>query len=152
MDAAQWLAANLSPHALHFAFIDPYSLGAFRFEIIEALSFLKRIDMLVHVSRMDLQRNVWFNMVDERQDFDLFAPGWRDSVDLTMTQSNVRRAVFDYWQTLVARTGIDISPEMRLIRAEKGQPLYWLLLAAKHKLPLEFWKTASVSDQFAFKL
>lgn len=148
--AAAWLAANANPHSLHFAFIDPYSLGAFRFEIVEYLSRLARIDMLVHVSKMDLQRNLGFNIERERSCFDAFAPGWREAVDVRGPQSSVRVAVFEYWQRLVAGAGVSTSAEMKLIRAEKGQPLYWLLLAAKHELAHRFWTVASQESQMGF--
>jgi hypothetical protein len=36
---------------------------------------------------------------------------------------------------------------MKLITGSKGQPLYWLLLAAKHALAHKFWATASKSAQ-----
>ena len=32
---------------------------------------------------------------------------------------------------------------MRLLKGGKNQPLYWLLLAAKHELAHKFWATAS---------
>ena len=43
---------------LHFAFLDPHNLGALSFDLFQTLSKLKRIDIIVHVSVSDLQRNV----------------------------------------------------------------------------------------------
>ena len=43
------------------------------------------------------------------------------------------------------------STDMRLLTGSNNQPLYWLLMAAKHSLPHKFWATASnVEGQSAF--
>lgn len=144
------IAPKLNAYSLHFAFLDPYNLGAFDFSVIEALAKFKFIDMLVHVSKMDLQRNLGLNVAAERSAFDQFAPGWRSAVNLNQGQSAVRREVFDYWRRLVSETGVPPSTDMKLITGSKNQPLYWLLLAAKHDLAHKFWRTASASDQFSF--
>ncbi|MDR0577610.1 MAG: hypothetical protein LBI87_08790, partial [Candidatus Accumulibacter sp.] len=54
VDAVKQVLARLNAHGLHFAFLDPFDLAALNFDIIVALSTLKRIDMLVHISQMDL--------------------------------------------------------------------------------------------------
>jgi hypothetical protein len=51
--------AKLDPDALHFAFLDPFNLEALAFEIIRKLARkLNRIDILLHVSALDLNRNL----------------------------------------------------------------------------------------------
>jgi len=57
-DAALKVATITNRFGLHVAFLDPFSLGALHFEIIKSLARLKRMDMLIHVSAMDLQRNL----------------------------------------------------------------------------------------------
>lgn len=52
-------------------------------------------------------------------------------------------APFQYWRDKVASRQVWPSTEMRLITGSKNQPLYWLLLAAKHELAHKFWATAS---------
>lgn len=141
------ISALLRPHGLHFAFIDPFNLGAFDFEVMRTLSLLKRIDMLVHVSKMDLQRNLGFNVGMQQSAFETFAPGWRSSIDLGQSQPNIRRDVFEYWRNLVANLGIDASADMRLITGGRNQPLYWLLLVAKHDLAHKFWASATDTGQ-----
>lgn len=133
----------LNPHGLHFAFLDPFNLEALDFAIIKNLAELKRIDMLVHINQMDLQRNLINNVDSEESAFDALAPGWRDKVDSGRKQSEVRQAVFLYWRDLVASQGVWPSLEMRLISGHTNQPLYWLLIAAKHDLAHQFWATAS---------
>lgn len=51
--------------------------------------------------------------------------------------------MFQYWRDQVANLGVWPSAEMKLITGSKNQPLYWLLLAAKHDLAHKFWATAS---------
>jgi hypothetical protein len=53
-----WGPFVLIAYGLHFALLDPHNLGALSFSIIEQLAKLKHVDILVHVSVSDLQRNV----------------------------------------------------------------------------------------------
>lgn len=131
------------PYGLHFAFIDPFSLEALEFKLIEQLAELKRIDLLIHLSAMDLQRNLSAHLVASDTRWDGFAPGWRTSVDLLGSQVEVRRRMVEYWRQKISQLGLWPSTEQRLVTGDKGQPLYWLLMAARHALPLEFWGVAS---------
>ncbi len=144
--AVQQVVPNLHRYGLHFAFLDPFNLEALDFGIIRTLSTLKRIDILVHMNQMDLQRNLVTNTVSEESAFDVFAPGWRDKVDIARGQQEVRQQVFQYWRGLIASLGVWPSTEMKLIRGTRNQPLYWLLLAAKHELAHKFWAAASDVD------
>lgn len=146
-ETVQGALTEAAAHGLNFAFIDPFSIGALDFEILKALSQLKRIDVLVHVSKMDLQRNLPGSVASEESQFDLFAPNWRDNVNLNQLHPAIRRAVFEYWRRLVASTGIATSDETKLITGSRGQHLYWLLLAAKHDLAHRFWKESAKGDQ-----
>lgn len=143
VDAAENMVSAVSGYALHFAFVDPYNLEALDFRVIQALSGLKRIDLLIHLSAMDLQRNLSINLTADNSAFDAFAPGWRDKVSTTGAQSEVRRRVVEYWRELVANLGVWPSTGQRLISGENNQPLYWLLLAARHALAHKFWETAA---------
>jgi three-Cys-motif partner protein len=146
-DTVKQIAARLHSNGLHFVFIDPFNLGAFDFEVMRTLSRLKRIDMLVHVSKMDLQRNLGFNVGMQQTAFETFAPGWRSAVNLEQSQQNIRRDVFQYWRGLVGNLGIDASTDMRLITGTRNQPLYWLLLVAKHDRAHKFWVSAADTGQ-----
>jgi three-Cys-motif partner protein len=55
--AMRSIVRKLNPQGLHFAFLDPHNLGALSFDLFESLATLKRIDIIVHVSLSDLQRN-----------------------------------------------------------------------------------------------
>ncbi len=141
----------LNAYGLHFAFLDPFDLAALNFDIIVALSALKRIDMLVHISQMDLQRNVVTYATTDNSPFDTFAPGWREKVSIIQGQQELRQQIFQFWRDKVAGLGVWPSTDMRLLTGSNNQPLYWLLMAAKHSLPHKFWATASnVEGQGAF--
>lgn len=142
VDAVPQMVRSVSHYGLHFAFIDPYSLGALDFDIIKRLAKLKRIDMMIHLSIMDLQRNLMVNLKADESTFDTFAPGWRGAVDTAGSQRAVRQRVIQYWRDRVASLGVWTSTEQRLISGDKNQPLYYLLLAAGHELPHKFWATA----------
>jgi three-Cys-motif partner protein len=55
--AVDKIVAAVNPKGLHFAFLDPYDLEGLSFDIIRKLSKLK-VDLLIHVSVHDLQRNL----------------------------------------------------------------------------------------------
>ena len=143
VEAAEKMVSAVSGYGLHFAFVDPYSLGALDFQIISSLSKLKRIDLLIHLSVMDLQRNMSINLSANDSAFDAFAPGWRSEVSTVASKQELRRQVVDFWRRKVSSSGVWPSLDQRLISGEKNQPLYWLLLAARHDLAHKFWATAS---------
>lgn len=143
IDTALVILRRLEPAALHFAFIDPYSLGALDFSIFKALSRRKRMDMLIHLSKMDLQRNLDENIGSAVSAFDRFAPDWRKVVDAEQAQRGIRTEIIDHWRDLVSGLGTEASTAMRLLKGPTGQHLYWLLLVAKHDLAHKFWKTAA---------
>ena len=143
VDAARQMVSSVSEYGLHFAFLDPYNLESLDFRVISTLATLKRIDLLIHVSAMDLQRNLLANLRVEGSAFDKFAPGWRDKVNTTGSNLEIRRRIVEYWREKVAGLGVWPSIDQRLISGEKKQPLYWLLLAARHNLAHQFWSTAA---------
>jgi three-Cys-motif partner protein len=125
--------------ALNFAFLDPYNLGALDFSVLSTLAKLYRIDVMVHVSQMDLQRNFDRNSSMDRSVLDTFAPGWRDEVDTSSSQRSARQAYFEYWKRLIQSTGIKTNAEVRLVTGPGSIPLYLLLLATRHDLAHKFW-------------
>ncbi|WP_246679226.1 three-Cys-motif partner protein TcmP [Mesorhizobium sp. B2-6-2] len=144
-DTAFWARQRTPPHGLNFAFLDPFSLEALDYEAIKSLAQIKRIDMLVHVSTMDLQRNLKLNLTAEDSAFDSFAPGWRDVLEIR-SKARTREDLLTYWRELVSKTGIWTSEDVRLIKGSRGQRLYWLLLAAGHDLAHRFWKSVAPKD------
>lgn len=147
VDAAAQVTRIVNTAGLHFAFIDPFSLGALDFRIIQSLAKLKRIDMLIHVSKMDHQRNLNINIKADASALDLFIPGWRGRIDRNCSQQEVRRQIVEYWQELVRATGKRPSTDWELIKGSRGQHLYWLLLVAEHDLAHKFWNVATDNDQ-----
>jgi three-Cys-motif partner protein len=138
-EAAQRLTEHLSPHGLHVAFLDPFSLGALSIGLIRSLAKLHHVDVLAHVSAMDLFRNFPAELKGERSEFDDFAPGWREHIPAGATDEEGRRAVVEYWKKLVGETGLDAEPRQRQIRNSVNRDLYWLILIASAKLAGRFW-------------
>lgn len=132
----------LNTYGLHVGFLDPYNLQALDFELVKALAKLRHVDILLHISQMDLQRNLDQYSSGESKVFDAFIPGWRDAISAGSIKAT-RQAVLRYWGELVGSLGVWPSSEARLITGTGNQPLYWLMLAAKNELALEFWKVAT---------
>jgi three-Cys-motif partner protein len=148
LSAASAYVSSVDPYGLHFAFLDPHSLGRLDFRIIEKLAALRRIDMLIHVSAMDMQRNLPQQITDaEASQFDAFAPGWRRAVDTSGTTANTRRLLREYWEGLVKDLGMRPFSDQRPIKGTGGQRLYWLMLASKNALAQDLWSKIGRSDR-----
>lgn len=143
VQASAYLRKTLRPKALHLVFVDPWSLGSLDFRIFQNLSALERIDLIVHVSAMDLQRNLPSNLASDEPDFDDFAPEWRPAVKHLTDPFEVRAGVVEHWRKCIGQLGVWPSTEMKLIKGDHGQRLYWLVIASKHPLARRFWDIAS---------
>jgi three-Cys-motif partner protein len=135
--AVDKIVAAVNPSGLHFAFLDPYNLEGMSFEIIRKLSKLK-VDMLIHVSVHDLQRNL-DSYSKAGGVFDSFAPGWRGQVDTNQAINAVRAALMKYWMDEIQKLGTKPAKGVELIVGSKGQRLYWLVFVSKHGLAQNFW-------------
>jgi three-Cys-motif partner protein len=131
------IASSLNPDGLHFAFLDPFKLDPLPFSIIATLANFKRMDMLIHVSIHDLQRNLRTYMEDGT--LDRFAPGWRDIVNPQSPGKNVRIGIFQHWLGLIRNLDMAPSEGIEMVTGTNRQPLYWLVLVARHQLAHKFW-------------
>lgn len=147
------IVRQLNPSGLHFAFLDPHNLGTLSFDLFESLAKLKRIDIIVHVSLSDLQRNADRYTSEAHDQFDKFAPGWREHIGIDMNQERLRAEILKYWSKKVMALGLPQAKHCELIKGEHGQRLYWLIFLARHKLAHSLWsKISSVgkSPEFDF--
>lgn len=143
------VVSRLNPYGLHFAFLDPYNLDALSFAIIESLGRLRHIDMLIHVSAQDLQRNLAAYTKPEDKRLERFAPGWRQHVPLNQSQQRIRAALLSYWAGKFESLGLAPAERVELVSGqERNQRLYWLVLVSREKLARDFWdKIRTVSGQ-----
>jgi three-Cys-motif partner protein len=147
------IVRRLNSSGLHLALLDPHNLGTLSFDLFEALAKLKRIDVIVHVSLSDLQRNADRYTSSAHEQFDKFAPGWRDVVKIDVNQTSLRAAILDYWTEKLVSLGLPRARHCELIKGSKGQRLYWLMFLARHPLPHSFWEritSRAQSPQFDF--
>jgi three-Cys-motif partner protein len=147
------IVQRLNSSGLHFAFLDPHNLGTLSFNLFETLAKLKRIDIIVHVSLSDLQRNADRYTSEAHKEFDRFAPGWRDEVPMDMNQTSLRAAILKYWSEKVMALGLPRAEHCEPITGKKNQRLYWLIFLGKHELAHDLWSkisSATKAPQFDF--
>jgi three-Cys-motif partner protein len=137
------IVRGLNPAGLHFAFLDPHNLGTLSFDLFESLAKLKRIDIIVHVSVSDLQRNADRYTSVAHSEFDRFAPGWRDHVRADMNQASLRAAILQYWSGKVMSLDLPRAEHCELFKGTKNQRLYWLIFLGKHDLAHNLWSKIS---------
>ena len=128
----------ISPYGLHLAFLDPFNLAQLPFSIIERMLRVQRMDMVIHVSLQDLQRNL-----DEYSrvggTLDKFAPGWRNAVDVRQSMAALRAALIDFWLKAIRALGTHPATGIPLIVGEKNQRLYWLVFLSSNPLGQKLW-------------
>ncbi len=147
-DMVHDICDRLNPDGYHLAFVDPFSLGALPFSVIERLCRVKYIDLLIHVSSFDLQRNLNNFLIGAQDSLDTFAPGWRESIPDLDKARNQRTAVFHYWQSKITQIGKNAAQGIEHFTGSKGQTLYWLVLVSGHPKAEELWdKIRNVSGQ-----
>jgi three-Cys-motif partner protein len=152
-DTVKSVANNLDARALHFAFLDPFNLEALPFEVIEGLARLKRMDMLIHVSVQDLQRNLRRYIEAADSLLDTFAPGWRGVVNSMKPGDTIRRSILNHWLGLIQKLDMQPSQGIELVAGGKNQPLYWLVLVSRSSKAHEFWdKIREVGPQRRLQL
>jgi three-Cys-motif partner protein len=147
------IVQQLNPSGLHFAFLDPRNLDTLSFDLFERLSKLKRIDIIVHVSLSDLQRNADRYTSAAHSQFDKFAPGWRNQISPDMNQERLRAEIIKYWSKRVMTLGLPRAKHCELIRGTKNQRLYWLIFLAKHSFAHTLWfkiSSPAKAPQFDF--
>ncbi|MBV8918112.1 three-Cys-motif partner protein TcmP [Bradyrhizobium sp.] len=136
--AVDQIISALNPAGLHFAFLDPFNLEDLSFEIIRKLSRLRRIDMLIHVSVQDLQRNL-DRFSAPGGVLDTFAPGWRSDVDPNQAIHAFRSSLLQYWLREIQKLGTMPAKGVELIVGSKRQRLYWLVFVSAHSLAQRLW-------------
>jgi len=137
--AVDKIVAAVNPKGLHFAFLDPYNLEGLSFDIIRKMSKLK-VDLLIHVSVHDLQRNL-DDYSRPGDVLDTFAPGWSNQVDPNQSINSFRAALMEYWLAEIRKLGKLPAKGVELIEGSKGQRLYWLVFASEHGIARKFWET-----------
>jgi three-Cys-motif partner protein len=140
---------RLNRYGLHFVFLDPFNLQDLPFSVIKAFSGLKYIDMLIHVSAQDLQRNLDAYATLEDGPLERFAPGWRRVVDLKQGQQATRAAVIAYWASQIEALGLPPVARPELVTGPtKNQRLYWLVFVSRSDFAKGLWdKIRNLSGQ-----
>jgi len=97
------------------------------------------MDMIIHVSLSDLQRNLDDYSRIGDPTLDNFAPGWRDAIDTKQAMAPLRAALIEYWLKLIRSLGTRPSTGIPLVVGRKNQPLYWLVFVSSDPLGHKLW-------------
>jgi three-Cys-motif partner protein len=153
-DTVVRIVRKLNPYGLHFALLDPFNLEDLPFSVIETLSGLRRIDMLIHVSAQDLQRNLhsYTSAGDTR--LEKFMPGWREVVDLKRSKQAIRAALLAHWVSTMNALGLPPARHAELVSgAARNQRLYWLVFVSRSDFAKGLWdKIRSLHGQGSLPL
>ena len=151
VDTSRQVVQQIDRSSLHIALLDPFNIASLPFEVIRTLGQVKHLDMIIHVSTMDLQRNLRA-MIDNGI-LDAFAPGWAKVVDIRERNELVMSAVFRHWRSCLASLDYKVSDNIERVSGAKNQPLYWLVLASRSELADKFWgQVSQVNPQRALPL
>lgn len=134
------------PNGLHFAFLDPFNIEHLDFEIIRKLSSRSNIDILIHFSVMDVQRNIGGDFKLSSSRLDAAAPGWRANLNLDAIPKHEQvNAYLQYWESLVSNltTMLVAQSKPLFVNMNRG-PLYRLIHLSRHPLAQKLWNTAAM--------
>lgn len=133
------MVAAVPPGALCIAYVDPYCLNLLNFNMLRQLASLK-IDLAVHFSTMDLQRNIIVDVSEDRGQFDDVAPGWKAAVNpSSLGVHQVRHKFFEFWRQQLLGLQFSHSREMPFICNSQGAAMYRLVFFARNNMPLRVW-------------
>ncbi|HTS42458.1 MAG TPA: three-Cys-motif partner protein TcmP [Xanthobacteraceae bacterium] len=147
LEAVQKVAEHLNPSGLHFAFLDPFNLQDLPFGVIETLSRFHRMDMIIHVSVQDLQRNLDRYIGQSESPLDVFMTGWRSVVDLNQAQNAIRADLLKFWLHKIRGLGVSPAQGIALVSGEKQQRLYWLVFVSRSNFAASLWEDIRHSGQ-----
>jgi three-Cys-motif partner protein len=133
---------KLPKSGLHFALLDPFNAGHLHFSIIKKLASFPNIDIAVHLSTGDIQRNIAEGLKKGTSTLDAFAPGWQQHVKTMSSKGEMRRRFLEYWSSLVRSTGLNVCDSMYAVKNSKDSTMYHLCLLARHPLANRFWTEA----------
>jgi len=140
--------ALLPQNGLHLAYLDPFNLDHLPISIIQRLASLRNIDIIVHFSVMDLQREIELDFDRDASRLDVFAPDWRQNVDVrTLTKQEARKRFVEYWLGIVRDLGFSCSKEQPLITNSKNGPLYRMMFLLRHPLADRLWNDIAKPPQ-----
>jgi hypothetical protein len=96
------------------------------------------MDMLIHVSVQDLQRNL-----DDYSRpggvLDSFVPGWREKVNINQAINPLRAALLECWLNKIRSLGTTPAQGIELVAGPRRQRLYWLVFVSAHDLGQKLW-------------
>lgn len=134
------MVAAVPRGAICIAFVDPYNLALLDFDMLRSLSTLRRVDLIVNFSTMDLLRNTDLELDPTRARFDAMAPGWRDQPWASaVSKRSLTTAVEGYWQSIVQGLGFTHSKVQPLITNDRQHGIYRLVFFARAKFPHKIW-------------
>lgn len=134
------MVAAVPAASLCMAYIDPYNLEHLSLSILKELAKLRKVDLAINFSTMDLQRNVELEFDPMRDRFDEAAPGWRQQPSIrAASKQNVKIEFFRYWFRLVRDLGFKHSAEMPTIQNTRGHGIYRMCFFSRHDFPKGIW-------------
>ena len=111
-----------------------------RLALLEKLVTFRNIDIVVHFSVMDLQREIELDFLRDASRFEACAPGWKRHVDVSsLTKQGARSAFVKYWLSLVESLGFRCFKEMPLMTNSKNGPLYRMMFLMRYQLAEKLW-------------
>ncbi|WP_310674298.1 three-Cys-motif partner protein TcmP, partial [Burkholderia multivorans] len=141
-ETIDWVLPQLNDRGFHLALLDPFNAGHLHFSIIEKLATKPTMDIVVHLSTGDIQRNIATGLEADHSPLDNFAPGWRHVVMKQSSKHAMRDAFIGYWRALVSKAGMHVCDTMYPVRNSKESTMYWLCLIARHPLADKLWRGA----------
>jgi len=130
--------SRLPEYGLNLALVDPYGLEPLRFETLQKLACVRRMDLIIHFPIADMKRNITNVKADEYAGFiDRFLGMHAEIKHL----SDIPRLI-DLLRIQLKPYGYE-QEQVRSVAVcnSKKTPLYYLVYVSKHPKGSEIWKS-----------
>lgn len=135
----------------HFAVLDPWGLKALPFTLVEKFLPVNHLDLVIHISRQGLVRNLGHNLRGTHRTFDAFLPQWRSVYDKTKTDAENIERILNCYRETIANRGPKLVRRVRRI-GSGNRTLYWLFLVSGHPLAEDFWGKIDPQERDSLRL
>ena len=142
---------NPPPASLGLAFIDPTGVSPITFGTIRALSFNRKIDLIINFHEgMGIRMNIHQYTKVEGSALDTFMDSdrWREKFKKAPSSINevCREITKEYQENLRQLEYRVIDGDQIPVRTDKNVLLYYLVFASKHPKGNEFWRKITLID------
>lgn len=129
---------HIPPYGLNFALIDPFGAKTLRWQTVEKLGRVSRMDILLHFPTGTIKRNFDHPGFDKTIDELMGITDWRSTV---LGAKDVAKLIDIFRERLVTLGYEEDRVRSQAIKNSRGVIMYHLVFASKNRLGNKIWQS-----------